>query len=69
MELAEAVLLQSFVITLYKIFCRQQFQDKSKLIFSLQDFCDLLHELWVLAAGRNPVIFQPSCLNCSQVYS
>lgn len=68
-ELAEALLLQSFVITLYKIFCRQQFQDKTRVIFSLQDFCDSLHEPWVLAAVRKPVIFQPSCLDCSPVYN
>lgn len=46
MELTEALLLQSVVNPLYKILCRQQFQDKTKLMFSLQDFGEVLYEPW-----------------------
>lgn len=46
-ELTEALLLQPVVNSLYKIL-RQQFQDKTKLMFSLQDFGELLYEPWEL---------------------
>lgn len=61
MELTEALLLQPVVSPLYKIPYNQQFQDKTKLMFSLQCFGELLRNC---GSCEKAGISQLPCLDC-----